>query len=98
MEYLEEVKQKEDAVQVEMEKVYELVEKKEDFEKIKIIYNGYVKKVAELYNLFFQKIKEEKEKGEIDEGEWKKQGDFLAKKYKEEILLLAVAVDKVLGK
>lgn len=97
MEHPDEIKKKEAEVGIQTEKIYQLVAQEEGFNRIRMEYDKYVKLLAELYGLFFDTLAKQNEKGKINEGQFKAQQEYLTNKHKEELIMLATAVDEALG-
>ncbi len=97
MDYLETTKKQEAEVNIVLEKINQLIVKKEPLAKIKLEYRNYVEQVAALYTLFFDQLKDKKNRAELTAEQWEKQNNFLVQRYKKEIIQAAIAIDDQLG-
>lgn len=97
MGYNEDVKHAQDRVDIQLEKLYQLVGEKAEYEDVQAAYQEYLEKLTALYKLFFEKINQQKKNKEIEAKEWEKKKEALTKQYRQELLEMAVTTDQALG-
>ncbi|HLD18207.1 MAG TPA: hypothetical protein VJB99_04010 [Patescibacteria group bacterium] len=80
------------SIQEQLDRIYDLVEKKRNVTFLKIEYKRAVELITQKYVLLNQAL--EKTKASMDEQEYQTQTQALKDQYKEDLILLAVSIDE----
>lgn len=91
----ERLREKEAEVQVQLDRIYQLVEEKKSMGFVKIEYRRAVERMTEKYQILVTLA--ELQKDELSTEEYEQQRKALKDQYKEDIVLLAASIDEAMG-
>lgn len=94
-EYQTQLQLKETAIQQQLDRIYKMVEEKKPASFLKIEYKTAVERITEKYHILTTMLDHKKE--QLSAEEYTAQLEALRAQYKEDIVMLAVAIDEAVG-
>lgn len=90
--------EKEQELTVQLDRIYALIEKKQPTALLQIEYRRAVERITEKYHLLFALLELQKEKtGTAEAAEYEERAKALGQQYKDDLVMLAVAIDEANG-